>query len=404
MFLFKLALKNLLRARRRTILTFLVLSFGVAVYIMMTSLMAGFDRTSNHNIINFETGHFKIRSADFDEDRPFDLKNATVDPALGGRASLPFVTGAAPRLNFTAELDNGQDATPVVAVGLDPQADAGVFTLQDFVSAGRLEPGGMLVGRNLAEALALGVGDSAYLTFRDRQGMMTSTELQVTGLVDSANPMVNHSMLFFTLAEAQRLLHMDRVTEIALKTDDETKYPAYGAALRQALPGVRLEDWKQLGEDYAALSAMKRKGQSVFLLFILIIALVGVINTVLMSVYEKKAEIGTLMALGFRARQVRNLFLWEGLLIGVFGGAVGLVLGLLGNLYLALHGFDVTAMMGDGNQNIGFQVMGLVKSEWVWGSYFKVMILAAAASVAASWYPARKVTQMQPMECLRTVQ
>jgi len=157
MYLFKLAIKNLMRARRRTILTFLVLSFGVAVYIMMTSLMAGFDRTSNHNIINFETGHFKIRSADFDEEHPFDLKNATVDPERREREKRAFVTGVAPRLNFTAELDNGQDTTPVVAVGLDPQADAGVFTLQDFVSAGRLEPGGMLVGRNLAESLALGV-------------------------------------------------------------------------------------------------------------------------------------------------------------------------------------------------------------------------------------------------------
>jgi len=244
----------------------------------------------------------------------------------------------------------------------------------------------------------------AYLTFRDPQGMLTSVELRVSGLVDSANPMVNHGMLFLTLSEAQQFLHTDRVTEIAVKTDDETKYSAYGAALRRVLPGMRVEDWKKMGEDYAALSAMKRKGQSIFLLFILVIALVGVINTVLMSVYEKKAEIGTLMALGFRARQVRNLFLWEGLLIGVFGGLVGLVLGILGNLYFVLHGFDITAMMGDGNQNIGFQVMGLVKSEWVWGAYLQVMIMAAVASVAASWYPAQKVTRMQPMECLRTVQ
>lgn len=404
MYLFKLALKNLMRARRRTILTFLVLSFGVGLYVVMASLMDGFDRSSNHNIINFETGHFKLRAADFDEDRPFDLKNTTVDPALQARAKLPFVTGASPRLNFTAELDNGQDATPVVAVGLNPQADAGVFTLQDFVSRGRLEPGGMLVGRNLAESLKLAVGDTAYLTFRDPQGMLTSSELRISGLVDSANPMVNHGMLFLMLDEAQAMLNTDRVTEIALKTDDEKKYQAYGAALRQALPGVRLEDWKQLGEDYAALSATKRKGQSMLLLFILVIALVGVVNTILMSVYEKKTEIGTLMALGLRARDVRNLFLWEGMLIGVFGGLVGLILGALGNLYFAVVGMDITAMMGSDNQNIGFQVMGVVKSGWVWGAYLRVLILAVVASVLASWYPAQKVTRMQPMECLRTVQ
>lgn len=404
MYLLRLAFKNILRSKIRTVLTFLILAFGVGLYILMACLMAGFDVASMQNIIDFETGDFKLRQASFNEDEPYELKNYLGDyQAIEQKLkALPFVRGLAERVQFLAEIDNSRDSAPVVAVGVGPQ-DGRVFSLEKYITDGRLEKNGVVLGQSLAKDLRLRVGDLAYLTLRDQQGMYTSAELTVTGLVHSANPLVDSTMVFINLDEAQRLLNTTQVSEIALKTDDFEKVGEYEPKIRAAVPEVKVYSWKRLSEDYTALMSMKRKAQGILLLMIMIIAVVGIVNTLLISVFEKKREIGTMKALGFTDREVRNLFLLEGLLIGLAGGLLGWVLGTLFNSYFYFAGFDLNAMMGE-DQNIGFPVMGVVKSVWLLSAYVKAMVFALLASAVASYYPARKVTQMEPMECLRTVQ
>ncbi|MCK5219197.1 hypothetical protein KAR10_06740 [bacterium] len=202
-YLFKLAFKNILRSKIRTVLTFLILSFGVGLYILLACLMAGFDKVSIKNVIDFETGHYKLRSPGFDEDHPYDLKNYLENsPAHKTRVlKLGFVQGAAERVQFLAELDNSIDSVPVVAVGIGPQ-DNQVFSLEQYITEGRLEPDGLLIGKSLAQDMELQRDDLVYLTLRDQHGMYTSMEMLITGIVNSANPQVNNSTVFMNLEEA----------------------------------------------------------------------------------------------------------------------------------------------------------------------------------------------------------
>ncbi len=403
MYLFKLAFKNILRSKIRTMLTFLILSFGVALYILLACLMAGFDKVSIKNVIDFETGHYKLRSPGFDEDHPYDLKNYLGNSqALKARVlKLGFVQGAAERVQFLAELDNSIDSAPVVAVGIGPQ-DNQVFSLEQYIIEGRLEPGGLLMGKSLAQDMGLQKDDLVYLTFRDQQGMYTSTEMLITGIVNSANPQVNNSMVFMNLEDAQQQLNTTQVTDITLKTDAFFKVKEYEPQIKAAAPNIKVYSWKKLSEDFTAMMTMKRKFQGIFLLMIMVIAVVGIVNTMLMSVYEKKTEIGTMKALGFTDQEVSNLFLVEGFLIGLAGGLMGLILGTLFNSWFYFVGMDITAMMGD--QDIGMPIMGVVRSAWIADAYIKALLFATIASIAASYYPAKKVTKMEAMECLRTVQ
>jgi putative ABC transport system permease protein len=291
----------------------------------------------------------------------------------------------------------------VGAGGIGPD-DNTVFDLKKYIKAGGLEPGGAIIGKALADDLGLSLGDIAYLTFRNQQGMYTSTELLVTGLIVTANPQVNKSSVFIGLSEAQQLMNTDQVSEIALKTDAFFKVKEYGPAIADAVRGldVAVYSWEKLSEDFRALMGTKRKVQNVLVLLIMVIAVVGIVNTMLMSVFEKKREIGTMKALGFTDRQVSNLFLVEGVLIGLTGGLMGMVLGTLFNAPLAIYGIDMDAMFG--NQDFGMPVMGVIRSAWLGQAYVNAMIFTLAASIAASYYPAKKVTAMQAMECLRTVQ
>jgi putative ABC transport system permease protein len=258
------------------------------------------------------------------------------------------------------------------------------------------------MGKSLAQDMGLQKDDLIYLTFRAQQGMYTSIEMLITGIVNSANPQVNNSMVFMNLDEAQKQLNTKQVTDITVKTDAFFKVKEYEPQIKAAAPNIQVYSWKKLSEDFTAMMTMKRKFQGIFLLMIMVIAVVGIVNTMLMSVYEKKAEIGTMKALGFTDQEVSNLFLFEGFLIGLAGGLMGLILGTLFNSWFYFVGMDITAMMGD--QDIGMPIMGVVRSAWIADAYIKALLFATLASIVASYYPAKKVTKMEAMECLRTVQ
>ncbi len=403
-YLFKLALKNILRAKRRTVLTFLILSFGVIIYLFFEGMMEGFDHASFQNYIDFETGHYKIRDISWNEDTPYDAKHSLKNyKAISEEiAGLPWVTGVTSRILFLSEVDNGIDSSPSIVIGIDPENDQKVFSLNKFIEKGTLEPGGALIGSTLAKDMGITIGDTFFITFRNSKGMFTSNELLISGIIRSTDPKVNSGTVFINLAEAHDQMVLEGVSEIAIKTSDFRKTEKWLNEIKKIAGNTRVETWQQLSSDFAALMATKRKGGSMILLFIVIIAVVGIINTLLISVYEKRQEMGTLMALGMDNPEVRNIFIFEGLIIGLTGSVLGLTLGTILNLYFIYNGIDYTAMMG-GN-DMGINVMGVVKSAWVGSSYAKALIISIVASILSSYYPAKKVMRMSPAECLRTVQ
>jgi putative ABC transport system permease protein len=403
-YLFKLAMKNIIQAKRRTILTFMILSFGIMLFLILASLMEGFDQASMKNVIDFEAGHFKIRAKSFDEDKPYNTDNflKNTDAIEAKLEKIKFIKGFTKRILFLSEIDNGQDALPVITIGVDPKTDGSVFTLDKFIEKGKFSKNGVLIGKELAKDLKRGIGDTVYLSFRSSQGMNNSLELEITGLINSGDPKVNNATVFIDFKKAKEYLDIPGATDISIKTDNIKKTDQYYKVLKKEITSAKTWDWKIISSDFAALMKTKKQSSNYILFFIVLIAAVGIINTLLMSVYEKRQEIGTLMAMGMTNKEIRNIFLIEGFTIGFLGCTIGLILGTLLNLYFIYVGIDFNAMYG--TQNTGFNVLGMVKSVWLPGSYIAAFILSVGASVLASYYPAKKVMKMSPVECLRSVQ
>ncbi|MGA2141646.1 MAG: FtsX-like permease family protein [Brevinematales bacterium] len=405
-YLFSIAYKNVIRYRRRTTLTSLVLAFGIMIFIIMSGLLKGLDDKSFENQIQFETGDFKVRSASFDQDTPLDISNYITDykKVESILDTKPYVTSYTERLSFSADLDNGKESTPIVAIAIDPGREDSVFTTTNYIIKGGLESDGAVLGENLAKILKVSIGDRVFVTFRNAQGTYDSVELDVSGIINAPDPQVNNSTIYINIFDAQKFLNTDRVTELVLKTKDYMKYQKYEPDLDKSLAGLKVYDWEMLGRDFLALSQAKSRSLGMLLFFIAIIAVIGIVNTMLMSVFEKKREIGTMKAIGMTDGDIKTLFVFEGLLIGVLGIIMGLAAGIIFNVYFMVHGIDFTAMMGGGSQNMGWKVMGIVKSGLDISSIVKAVILSLVVSVAASYYPAGKTTKLQPAECLRTIQ
>ncbi len=404
-FILSLAVKNILRYKRRTILTVSILVFGIALYIFMMGFIKGLSVQAFENQIGLESGDFKVRSSGFDEDSPYDMSNfitdyRSIEVIL---KTKPYIKAFTERVKFTADLDNGRVSSPILVVGIDPSADNYVFNLTNFIYSGKLKPGGVVLGNILASDMGAGIGDTVYITFHNSQNMMDSIDFEITGLIDSPDPQVNNSTVFINLDEALKFLNADSVSEIDIKTANYKKYEGFEPDLKKSLPVYKVYDWVTLGEDTVVNTESREKIFMIFLIFIAIIGLVGIINTMLISVYQKQREIGTLKALGMTDRDVQTLFVLEGFMIGLLGSAIGVITGVLASLYPMIIGVNITSIFKASNVS-GFNVMGVVKSKLEIGSVTGAFIIGIIFSAAASYYPAKKTIGQKIVDCLKANQ
>ena len=205
---------------------------------------------------------------------------------------------------------------------------------------------------------------------------------------------------------SQQYLATSNVTEITLITDNPDKDDIYRNDLKKQLPENQIATWRELAQGIEGAAKQDEISTYIFVIFISIIAIVGIVNTMMMSVFEKVREIGTLKAMGMTDSDVRGIFVIEGFIIGTAGGIIGMILGGLLVWYFVAVGYDITAMMGKNNENMmaSLRLAGTIRAIWDIPSFFYAFFSSIIASMLASYYPAKKTTGMQAAECLRTIQ
>ncbi|MDE0220130.1 MAG: FtsX-like permease family protein [Spirochaetaceae bacterium] len=417
--LVRLALRNLGRHRRRTAITAAALAAGIALFIFMDSMMRGMDSESQRNLVWYETGsgRFVSDAQHADLERP-ELKHEMVEyrPLLA--ALIERGVAAAPRIRFTGELFFGEGSLPVGLIGIDPELDPEVFRLPGSVLPGGayLERGvpGLLLGAWTAADLEIAVGDFVEVRTRTRHGAVQILELELVGIVSSPNPTINRGVGFLPLDVAQLDLDLEGVTEISLgalrtRFGRILQVPA-GAPLEReirrlnedlasAFPDVVAVGWTELARDYLALLESDTAGNSILLFLVFLIAAVGVSNTMLIAVYERIREFGTLRALGMDDGAISAAMVLEAGAIGLLGSLAGVAVGAAATWWLVNRGIDLSGLYGD--VNIGYRVTGVFRGAWNPGTMVAAVIFGIAASMAIALLPARRALKLDVVECLR---
>ncbi len=404
--LFRLAVRSLARNRRRSLITLLAMALGVALVVVAFGIGEGMRNLLISQAVDSRSGALQVHKKgylDEQEALPLDLTLPHDDAFVARMARVPGVRAVSGRLAFTGLVTNGEIASMVMVQGLDPAREPRVTPGR----AEELQPGdgswlsparetGAVVGRQLAESMDRELGSLLTLTAAGPGGAMNALDLEVAGIARGGVMFESKRSVQVPLAYAQALLGMQgQVTEYAIAVDDLGAVDVVKRRLAQELgPDYEVSSWGDVQpflRDMANRVGLILRGVS-FVLFAIVV--LGVINTMLMSVYERVREIGTLLAIGLRRRQVLWLFLSEALLLGALGGLVG-----------ALLGFGVTVLLGA--RGITFQVPGnvyeehlfLVPSVTVALTAFLVAVLGAL--LAAAW-PARKASLMNPVDALRS--
>jgi len=404
----RLAWRNIWRHSRRTIIVVLAIGLSMALMMLYDGLIAGFEQAIYANAIKFLGGNIQIHANGYRQKAeknpllPLENDQAIVEMAR----QLPQVQVAARRINTAGMVSSRKGALGVTIVGIEPEEELPVNLAAQHVVEGRYltasDQDVIFIGKGLATAMEVQVGDRVTMVGHATHQQMRRRTMTVIGIYDVGMREIEKRSVYISLKEAQDLYGLNgQCTEIVISLKKLGQEAAVIRALKPNLSGYEIDSWETNFPELQ--SAIQRKGwvMNIFSVIILFIAGIGVLNMLLMAVYARTREIGLLGALGMKPRQISNLFLLEGAMIGLIGVVFGVAFGLLTNFILGRIGFDYS-------QFSSITEYTALISERVYPSLGMENLLQRVAtvlviSVLAAFYPAREAAQNEPAVALHYV-
>ena len=409
MFSFKLGLKNLTRQKRRNVITIMVIAFAFFGYLFMDSIMGGMEEMSFSNIKNYDTGNIQVMHPEYWEDReklPLEnliyLNQDTIDSIK----NMDGVMGVSPELRFQASLNNGIDETVVLGLGISPEQYSEVFDTHNYITEGAMFAPGeskAVIGVKLAELMDLKVNDYITLLVRTKEDTFNTIDVEIAGLLNSPNPMINNGIVFVPIDIAQQALNIGNgVSLFALKTasgNEDKITKALMNIFKEKNLDLKAYSWRESAASVIALSAAKKGGAGTILSVVLLIGMIGIINNVILSALERTGEIGMMKALGMREWEIVFVFMVEATGIGILGGLAGCLIGFAGISYMAKYGFDLSYIGGDMSQ-FGIPILDKIYGTWNIPAFSFLFILSVMVALLSSIIPAYWAAHKDPVKAI----
>ncbi|WP_305075080.1 ABC transporter permease [Propionivibrio sp.] len=409
----KLAARNLLRYRRRTLLTALLIMLGVLALLLFVAAAGSFKQTMVGSITDSMLGHLQVHRKGYTQSIDNLPLNLNLQPNAVGKIELalkadPDVAAYSLRVKLGAMFSNFTENTSIRLNGVDPAAeDAAVPALRQRINDGDktgplVAPGKVLIPTLIARGMKVNVGDNVVLVVTNASGSVNGKNFVVGGILDGVTGPGGRDG-YIHIDDARELLRMDKpeVMEVAVCLKSLKSLSAVQQRLNAALgeirnkegkPATELHLWSDLS-PFANIVKMIDLMTLFIRIMLIAIVLVSVMNVMLMAVYERIREIGTLAAIGTQPGKLMAIFLSEGLLLGIVGAAAGIALSYALVGYLNLN----PVVFAFGREQITLRpVLELVE---VGG----VLILAVVVSALASLQPAWRAARMDPIQALRHV-
>jgi lipoprotein-releasing system permease protein len=400
-----------LRAKRRNhFISFISLAsvlgiiIGVMALITVLSVMNGFQNELRQRMLSM-TAHVTISS--------FEGGLGDWRQVMATAAKRQHVIGAAPYVQNQAMLVNGGNMSGVLVRGVAPKEEKNVDNVANKMVVGglnTLQPGhyGIVLGRYLAYALGVGVGDKVIVM--TAQGNVTLAgfvpryrRFTVTGIFASGVNEYDRNVALINLRDAQRLYGLHQaVTGVRLKLDNMFRAPKVSQKLEQVFGGgYDVRNWTESNVNLWRAINTEKTTMFVILSLIVAVAAFNVVSALVMTVTDKQADIAILRTLGTSPRGIMTIFVIQGALIGVVGTILGLVFGVL----LANHVEDIVQALQHWlhMQILPHDVYAIsdLPSDLHWSDAIRITVIAFALTLLSTIYPAWRAARTQPAEALR---
>ncbi len=336
-----LALRNVFRNRMRTLVALSAIATGCAALIVNGGVIYNIFRELREDAIHGRHGHIQVYRRGYTENHRRDparylLPGDEADRLVNLVRAQPHVVRVTKRREFTGMISRADRYVPFVGIGVEPEEDP-EFSRHMTIRAGRTlspdDPRGVLAGLGLSEKIDAQPGALLTLTANNESGALYAAEATLRGIFEGGLKEYDDWTLKVPLSTVSSLLRDDRIEQIVVLLDRTDNVATAQAALQAAFErnGLDLEikPWNELALFHNQVVSLFRRELDVIKLIISTIVILGIANTIGMSVVERRVELATLRALGLRPGVVGRLLMTEALFTGLLGGALGVLLGIV---------------------------------------------------------------------------
>jgi len=405
MMLLNIAWRNIWRNKRRSIIVLSSIAIGLVAIILNEGLSIGMVTQIFDNQIGTHVSFLQIHHTGFNDNKI--VQNSMEDPTLVEHAlrESPDITAYSPRVLSFGLLSSAQTSAGGYIVGIDPAKERHVTTIHNSVVDGKYLEGRhreILIGKKLAEKLDIGVGDKLVGMASTIHGSVGSALFRVAGVFETVSSEFDRSFVYVTIEDLQEMLEMEkRISEFAVITSDRNTVNSTKAKLAERL-GPQFEVLTYADLLPLMLAQIDIYEESMYIVYVIVsLAMIfGIINTMLMSVFERIKEFGVLTAVGMSSTSLFSMVLLEALLLGMVGTALGLLIGVGIHLPLSATGINLSKF-SEGLTSFG--VGTIIYPVLDTGSLLRPLIIIPAVAVLGAIYPAMKAARFEPMVAMRYV-
>ncbi len=402
---FRFAARNVLRNKRRALVTIIISAVGVAG-ILISGGFAYYTYDSLKEMAARDNGHIVLAHAgyfDKQEEKPLELGLENHERYRKALLRDDKIRAVLPKLEFSGLISNGEKSTVFVGRGIAH----GEFKVkgpfmkirQGHALSSRQKPDDdpqIMIGEGLAKILNAKPGDSLTLLSTTVEGSLNAIDVVVQGVFNSGVPEIDKRLMMMNIKQAQDLLQTDKVSTLSVYLYDTADTTAMAAALKKQFPNLALQTWRDTAFYYEAVRGLYNRIFGLLGIVILLMVMFAVTNTLSMTVVERTREIGALRAMGTQPREIVRNFVLEALVMGAVGVALGMLLAASVSAFFYLTDFQMPPPPA---RSQGYPLVVYIHIPLYLLTAFGVLLL----SIISAWFVARKAARKPVVEALAHV-
>lgn len=392
------------RNKLRSLVIIMAISAGLTGGIFTVALYNGMTDQKLRTAIDIQTAHLQVHASGFRQNKDIRLYLKNSEAIISTLGSTPSLKAMAPRLVATAMAATSNANTGVQLNGVVPEQEKAVSTIYTFITEGNYfqeeKRNQMLISARAAKKLKVGLNGKVIITMQDFHGEIVGAAFRVSGIFRTTHSMFDDANIFVRKRDLERVLSMEgKINEIAIRLDDIEAVPTVQQYLQDQFSAdeTDIQSWREIQPELAYINDATWQMNYLILIIILLALAFGILNTMLMAIFERIKEIGVLMAVGMSKGRIFAMIIMETVFLSLTGAAVGMLVSAWLVYVTGKSGINLS-MFAQGLETFGLSSMVYPQLEPQF--YVTLAIMVIIAALLSSLYPAIKALKLKPVEAI----
>lgn len=400
----KIAWRNIWRTPLRSLIVIGSIVLGIWAGIFVVAFCYGLNKQRTVSSIESAISHIQIHHPEFREnfESKYSLENS--NEIASTIESEEQVKSFSFRSILFGMINSPVKSNGVQIIGVHEEQEKKVTNLHSKIIDGSYfdvkRKNAVVIGEALAKKLKVRLRSKVVLTFQDKDNNIVSGAFRVCGIFKTQYTKYDETHIFVRNSDLHRLTESESYHQLALLCYHLDDVESVAISLKKQLNNYEVSDWKQISPELAYADEVMETWLFLIMVIIMLALIFGIVNTMLMAVFERRKELGMLMAIGMNKSKVFILILTETLMLSCVGAPTGMLLGALTVKITSTTGIDLS-IVGEGLQSVGLgNIVYPVIDPWF---YFFIGVLVFVFTLIAAIYPSKKALKLKPTETIRTI-